>query len=67
MQNSTGREQQKDRDVAKADSDATSKELARDVEQSEKDADSSGSEIDSGPSPDGAFDESDETKDAGPM
>jgi hypothetical protein len=49
-----------------SDSEATSKELVSDVEDNEVDSGDS-SELDPGPSPDGAFDESDETKDAGPM
>ncbi|HEV7473526.1 MAG TPA: hypothetical protein VGN90_05735 [Pyrinomonadaceae bacterium] len=50
-----------------ADSEATSKETLSDIEKNEADTDSKGSEVDAGPSPDGAFDESNENKDAGPM
>lgn len=67
MQNSTGPNNKKEQDVAGADSKATSKELLSDVEEAEDNTASSSSEADPGPSPDGAFDESDELKDAGPM
>ena len=67
MQDSTGPDYKKERDVTESDSEATSKELLSDVEDAEKDTGSSSSEVDPGPSPDGAFDESDESKDAGPM
>jgi hypothetical protein len=67
MQKSTGRENKKEHDEAGADSTATSKELLSDVEEAEETTGSSSSEVDPGPSPDGAFDESDEIKDAGPM
>jgi hypothetical protein len=45
---------------------ATSKETLRDLED-EEDVGSGSIKPDPGPSPDGAFDESDEIKDAGPM
>jgi hypothetical protein len=48
-------------------SDATSKETLEDLEKSESDIDPNGSVSNSGPSPDGAIDERDEIKDAGPM
>jgi hypothetical protein len=48
-------------------SDATSKETLSDLEDSKEDVGSSSSGPDPGPSPDGALDESDEIKDAGPM
>jgi hypothetical protein len=72
MQESTGRESSKkendsERDATGADSAATSKETLSDLEENEADVGSSNSKPDPGPSPDGAFDESDETKDAGPM
>lgn len=67
MQDSTGPENKKERDVAGSNSEATSKELLSDVEDVEKNTGSSSSELDPGPSPDGAFDERDESKDAGPM
>ncbi len=51
----------------KSDSDATSKETLSEVRESEKDSSSSPDKSDSGLSPDGALDESDESKDAGPM
>jgi hypothetical protein len=62
VQEATGREKTKE-----PDSDATSKETLSDVEQNEEDSGSSVSQTDRGPSPDGALDESDEIKDAGPM
>ncbi|MBA2704522.1 MAG: hypothetical protein H0U60_11795 [Blastocatellia bacterium] len=67
MQDSTGRESKNEPDAAGSDSDATSKELLSDVEEIEEDTGSISSEADPGPSPDGGFDESDETKDAGPI
>ena len=71
MQESTRRESSKEEKDSKraagADSDATSKETLSDLEENKENVGSSGSESDSGPSPDGALDESDETKDAGPM
>jgi hypothetical protein len=54
-------------DAAIADAEATSKETLSDVEENQKNFESGSSDSDPGPSPDGAFDESDETKDAGPM
>ncbi|HBB89853.1 MAG TPA: hypothetical protein DC047_19790 [Blastocatellia bacterium] len=51
----------------KPDSDATSKETLSDVQENEKQSGSTADALDPGPSPDGAFDESDELKDAGPM
>jgi hypothetical protein len=48
-------------------SEATSDETLSDVEETETDSSSSSTNSDPGPSPDGAFDESDEMKDAGPM
>ena len=67
MQESTGRENKKEQDAEEADSEATSKELLSDIEESKEEAGSSSSELDPGPSPDGAFDESDDRKGAGPM
>lgn len=49
------------------DSEVTSKELLSDIEENEAEVDSGSSAPDPGPSPDGAFDESDESKDADPM
>ena len=49
------------------DSEATSEKTLDDIKESEKVSSSEGSDSDNAPSPDGAFDESDETKDAGPM
>lgn len=48
-------------------SEATSDDRLSDLEETEKDSSSTDTGLDSGPSPDGALDESDETKDAGPM
>jgi hypothetical protein len=49
------------------DSEATSDELLSDVEEEESGVDSGSSSPDPGPSPDGAIDEDNEIKDAGPM
>jgi hypothetical protein len=65
VQESTGRE--KSEQGEGTESEATSKELLSDVEENEANTDSSGAELDPGPSPDGAFDASDEVKDADPM
>jgi hypothetical protein len=72
MQESTDRESSKnqgdcEQGSSPADSEATSKETLSDVAENEANTDASGAELDPGPSPDGAFDESDESKDAGPM
>ena len=64
---SSKREDGSEQDAAGADSEATSKETVSDLQENETDVGSSSSKPDSGPSPDGALDESDETKDAGPM
>ena len=48
-------------------SDATDDETLGEVEESRRSLDSEKSYQGSTPSPDGAFDESEETKDAGPM
>ena len=48
-------------------SDATSDETLSDVNKNEKEDRSGDSPADSGPSPDGQLDESDEVQDAGPM
>lgn len=66
MADLTGREKDNQEPAQKPDSDATSKDTLSDVREGEKV--SSGSEKpDSGPAPDGSFDEDDELKDAGPM
>jgi hypothetical protein len=57
----------KDVSNRKPDSDATSKDTLSDIQQNEKQSGSTGDAPDPGPSPDGAFDEIDEVKDAGPM
>lgn len=49
------------------DSEATSKEQLSDLEENEAELPSSSTSADPEPSPDGAFDESDEARDAGPM
>jgi hypothetical protein len=72
MQESTGRESSKkesepEQNAAGEDSEATSKETLNDLEETEEDSGSSSSATDPGPSPDGAFDEGNELKDAGPM
>lgn len=66
MQESTSRENKGEQGEG-TESEATSKELVRDIEENDANTDSSGAGFDPGPSPDGAFDESDEAKDAGPM
>lgn len=48
-------------------SEATSEETLSDVSESQKDNRAVDSPADSGPSPDGQLDESDEAQDAGPM
>lgn len=67
MQESTGRENKKEQDAEESDSEATSKELLSDIEETEEGDGSSNSQPDPGPSPDGAFDESDDSNGAGPM
>ena len=59
MQKSTGREHKSEQGEG-AESEATSKDLLSDVEENEVDT-GENSELDPGPSPDGAFDESKET------
>lgn len=66
MQESKRGEDSNDK-TQKPDSDATSKETLADVRENEKQSGSTADSHDSGPSPDGAFDESKESKDAGPM
>lgn len=66
MQESTDRESSKnegdsEQGASPVDSEATSKETLSDVEENEANTDASGAELDPGPSPDGAFDESKET------
>jgi hypothetical protein len=53
--------------IRERDSDATNKETLEDLEKNQGNIGSTGSDLDPGPSPDGAFDRSDEDKDAGPM
>jgi hypothetical protein len=48
-------------------SEATSDETLSDLEEGESDSSSTETNRDPGPSPDGALDESNEIKDAGPM
>jgi hypothetical protein len=65
MQESSGRKTE----APETESDATSKETLEDIEDNEKSSSAKqGDDRESGvPSPDGAFDESGETNDAGPM
>lgn len=63
MQESTDRK----KPAEENDSEATSHETLSDVEENQADVASETSNPDPGPSPDGALDESDEIKDAGPM
>jgi hypothetical protein len=69
MQESTERESSKENDSAadatETDSEATSKETLSDLEENKRAVEPASGEP--GPSPDGALDESDEIKDAGPM
>ena len=67
MQESSEKKDEGRKDATVTDSEATNKETLVDIEDSEADVESGGSRPDPGPSPDGALDESDETKDAGPM
>ena len=60
-------DENKNKPESGADSEATSKELLSDIEESESAVESTSSDPDPGPSPDGAVDETDELKDAGPM
>jgi hypothetical protein len=57
----------KEEGLAQRKADATSAGTLSDLEETEKDSSSGTSGLDPGPSPDGAFDENDELKDAGPM
>ena len=63
MQESNGRESSNETE----DSDATSKETVSDLEESEKDDGAGSAPNEPGPSPDGAFDEGDESDAAGPV
>ena len=65
MQESTDREREPD--PAEADSEATSKETLSDLEHNEANVVSGSSTPDYGRSPDSTVDDSDESKDAGPM
>jgi hypothetical protein len=72
MQESSGRESSKkendsEQDGRGADSEATSNKTLSDLEETEEDVGSSSSKLDPGPSPDGALDQRNEIKDAGPM
>jgi hypothetical protein len=70
MHESTGRAStanESEKDPAGTDSTATSKETLQDLEETQENISSSGSDPDSGPSPDGLLDEPNEIKDAGPM
>jgi hypothetical protein len=66
MQKSTERESSKnegdsEQGASPADSEATSKETLSDVAENEVNTDAGGADLDPGPSPDGALDESKET------
>jgi len=68
--NKRGLKAQKDKSKERLDerkSDATSDKTLADIEESEKQIDSSTPQRDSGPSPDGQFDENSEIGNAGPM
>jgi hypothetical protein len=67
MQKATGRDSSSKQEKSEPDSEATSKETLSDLEENETGVKSGSSKPDPGPSPDGALDESDEFKDAGPM
>jgi hypothetical protein len=67
MQESSKKKDEGREGASEVDSEATSKETLKDLEDSEAASSADDSDLDPGPSPDGAFDESDETKDAGPM
>lgn len=68
MPESSGRENNKEKDPTGIDSEATSKQTVSDLEENEEDVASGASDLDRGPSPDGDLDESrDKSNDAGPM
>jgi hypothetical protein len=56
-----------DKDLGDEPREATSDKTLSDIEEDQKVSDASGSGTDTGPSPDGQFDESDENVKAGPM
>jgi hypothetical protein len=66
VENSSARKSDTKKPVADRDDDATSKETVKDLEETTTE-DHSGTEQDSGPSPDGSLDESDEIESADPM
>jgi len=61
------RKDNSDEQLEERQSEATSDETVSDLDEAEKDLSSTDTGDDPGPSPDGALDESDEAKDAGPM
>jgi len=63
MQESTGRKTE----TPKSESDATSKETLEDIEDDEKSSALEGGQESGVPSPDGAFEDSGESKETGPM
>jgi hypothetical protein len=69
MQESKGRNpsQREETKLGEHGAEATSDETLSDLEENEDEVGSSSSKPDPGPSPDGALDERDEIKDAGPM
>lgn len=56
-----------EKEVAERRAEGTSDETLSDLEENEADVESGSTRSDAGPAPDGALDESDESKDAGPM
>lgn len=67
MQESKEKDPSEDPKLDKRKAAATNDETLSDIEQSDTTSTSRDSELDPGPSPDGALDERDEVKDAGPM
>lgn len=67
MQESSNKEDAGRQDNPSVDSDATSKETVKDLEDTEADSSAGSNAPDPGPSPDGSVDQRDEINDAGPM
>jgi len=65
--NSHEQESSKAEQLEERKSEATTKETVSDLQEIDEDSGSVNPDPDPGPSPDGAIDESDEIKDAGPM
>lgn len=66
-ENSRGHESNKTEKLEERKSEATSGEMVNDLQETEESSGLISTNPDPGPSPDGALDESDEIKDAGPM